>query len=201
MNNKPLEDSIVSIRMKDTKFHRWLRESVGDEDESSLRWKVLQRFVDEGLVPWITRHGYNWGITSTHLRNCIATGLYESQKLSHLESNWSYSKVHYETAPEVLDHYHHVLGPEKWETFWSKWGHWSDVDESSYWGQDRRQDIEAFVWWQLDLDTSPQMDSLYEIIMGGEEEDPYDTVQKSWKQPDTYLQETVEYNGWAGYRR
>jgi hypothetical protein len=59
---------------------------------------------------------------------------------------------------------------EIWEEFWALWGVWGDFRPEEFRGQDRRLDIQEFVWGQVDLENSPQTDVLLEL-MGAAEDD------------------------------
>lgn len=186
----------MCLSRKDRAFIKWLNEDIELDNFKCSRRSCIQTFVG-GLWQFITSHGYRFHTTELNLRNCIATGLYENARLSHIQSNWNYPVVNTEPTIEELDHYHFVLDSVKWESFWDVWGNWSDVSTNSFRGQDRRLDIQHFIWGQLDLANSYQTGVLEEIIKGGEEEYEYADRKHT---SDVYLQEAVEYNGWAGYR-
>ena len=184
-------------------FYDWLYEPVEWSNAEWIpRWQAIRRFVVDGLMPWIQRAGFRWAVHSQDLQNKIASGLYDNYSRGHMESRWNYSPVHDDWSDESLAHYAHVIGRDDWDAFWTKWGCWDDVAETEWRGPDRRADIEYFIWGQLDLESSPQMRVLYDIMTGGQEDDDIGWHRASRPgATDTYLQESVEYNGWAGYRR
>jgi hypothetical protein len=171
-------------------FKSWLNAIVGGSKGRNYR-RVYIKEITKELWSFILRKGYMWNISESHLKNCIATGLYENSQKSHIASEWNYSDVNTEYSTEDLLHYHDVID---WEEFWQGSTIWDDISTEFFRGQDRRSDIESFVWKQLNLQASPQTEELYEILLGGEEEAPV-------IQGDVYLQEAVEYNGWGGIRR
>jgi hypothetical protein len=121
--------------------------------------------------------------------------LYDNAGKSHIASEWNYSNVNTDYSDDDLTHFLFIMDSDAWHSFWLREGVWGDFHEDDFRGKDRRQDIEAFVWKQLDLESSPQTLELYEYLLGGEE----DTTQNP--SVDNYLQESVEYNGWGGIRR
>jgi hypothetical protein len=161
----------------------------------ALKRKRCIKYFTKALWKFIIAKGYNWKITENHLKNCIATGLYENTGRSHIASEWNYSDVNTDYSDDDLNHYQHIINFNEWDAFWLTNGNWGDLNENEFRGQDRRQDIEAFVWKQIDINSSPQSYDLYEIMLGGED----DNMQSP--SVDVYLQEAVEYNGWGGIRR
>lgn len=184
-------------------FDDWLYQPVHWSGGTySPRWKVLHWFVYDGLLPWMEARGYRWGCSNAYLASCIATGLYENEGRSHVESEWNYPGKNVSSSYEEEAHFHFVVSQETWDTFWYSYGGWGDLTLDTFRGLDRRLDIQAFVWGQLDLEASPQTRTFYELCMGGDDEpeQPSPAAPRA-PQQDTYLQETLEYNGWGGYRR
>lgn len=173
-------------------FESWLTDLVDTPIGNLKRKKCLVRFTS-ALWKFVASKGYAWKITEKHLRNCIATGLYENMNHSHIASEWNYSDVNTDFTDDDLNHYLHIMDSDSWDQFWARYGEFEDVSDNSFRGQDRRQDIEAFVWKQIDIQSSPQTEELNEALLAGEEELPTGTR-------DVYLQE-AEYNGWGGIRR
>jgi len=183
--------------MSDDNFQAWLEMPVTDE---CMRKVYISKFTKR-LYQFIQRAGYSWGISEDHLKNCIATALYTNEGKSHIESKWPYSKVNNDWSDDDLIHYNYVMDESRWEGFWKNTVIWSDVDTMEFRGMDRQLDIQYFIWGQLDLAHSEQTGVLEEILLGGDEED--DTfIQNSKKHTyDAYLQESIEYSGWGGYRK
>jgi hypothetical protein len=61
-------------------------------------------------------------------------------------------------------HFYHVVSLDEWDKFWLVWREMDDVSDDSPRGQDRRFDIQDFVWGQLDLENSRQTQILDEIL-------------------------------------
>jgi hypothetical protein len=175
-------------------FDEWLEQNVYTFHGRLKRKQCIKRFT-KALWHFIINRGYSWQITEYHLQNCIATGLYENTGKSHIASEWNYSDVNTEYSDDDLNHYLHIVDSYAWATFWAQNGLWGDLDKDEFRGQDRRQDIEEFVWKQINILASPQTQELYEILLGGEDDVPLTPAG------EVYLQETVEYNGWGGIRR
>jgi len=181
-------------------FYEWLELPILCGGSERRRANCISKFTTE-LYEFVQKMGYHWGISETGLRDCIATGLYENEGVPYLESVWNYPTVNSNATEEDKIHYDYVMNDAVWKQFWLKNGYtkgrWADVDTTEYYGWDRRMDIQNFVWGQLILEKSWQTDELEEILLGGEE-----VEQVSQKQGyNTYLQESVEYSGWGGYRK
>ena len=181
-------------------FQKWLEEPIYSNTEIVSRKKCIYQFVSNGLLHWIQENGYCWGVSTKTLLNTIATGLYENQHKCHIESEWNYPIVNNDYSDEEKDHYYHHLDTDMWRRFWSRWGNWSDVSTDSFRGQDRRLDIQEFVWGQLNLSDSPQINILNEMLY----DESYDNdiiVDKKQNRTDIYLQDMAEYGGYGGYRK
>jgi len=182
--------------MSDKRFQKWLDVIVKDGLMCDKRKSCIHRFT-RALCNFIIKNGYAIEISEPYLRNCIATGLFENSKKSHIASEWNYSDVNTEYSEEEFIHYNFIFDSEAWEKFWLMEGWWGDVHPDNLYGEDRRLDIQNFIWKQICLSESPQTEELHEILTGGEEE-----ITTPWStNGDVYLQETVEYNGWGGLRR
>jgi len=190
--------SIVSRPQSGMKFQTWLQVPIEWNGQIMQRATCISKFT-ACLYEFVQKKRYAWGIPESRLRNCIATGLYENEGLSCLESVWSYGGTNSDSEEDKI-HYDHIMNEEVWAKFWIRCGKWTDVDLNEYRGWDRRIDIQAFIWSQLNLETSYETKELEEILRGGEDEgDDFQTTRKQGY--DTYLQESVEYSGWGGYRR
>lgn len=185
-------------------FRDWLEECVDWFGQPVPRWKCLRMFVEEGLIPFLSRHGYTFSYSEKELANYLATGFYENRTRSHLNSFWRCGTAPDGSTEEDEAHFYHVVSRNDWDQFWTQWGHWADVcpDVSSR-ATDRRMDCETFVWACINLNSSPQTQTLAEIIAGGEdEEEVAATPSRPGRQGvDTYILESVDYNGWGGYRK
>ena len=176
-------------------FDDWLEQKVYTFNGRSNRGRCIRRFT-KALWQFIINNGYKWNITEDHLRNCIATGLYENIGKSHIASEWNYSDVNTEYSDDDLNHFLHIVDSYAWADFWAHYGSWGDLNKDEFRGEDRRQDIEAFIWKQLNILASPQTQELHEILLAGDEDNLPSTPSV-----DLYLQEAVEYGGWGGIRR
>jgi hypothetical protein len=181
--------------MSDKKFQVWLNSIVKDGLLCDKRKSCIRRFT-RALCKFITSRGYTIGISEPYLRNCIATGLFENSRKSHIASEWNYSDVNTEYSEEEFIHYNFIMDSEAWESFWLQEGMWGNVHPEQHHSEDRRLDIQNFIWKQISLSDSSQTEELHEILTGGDDE----ITSPTW-QGDMYLQETVEYNGWGGMRR
>lgn len=180
-------------------WNDWLDERI--ESMHGLpceRWRVIRRFVREGLIPFVALHGYDFETSSAILEYRVARGLWRNAFVSHTASDWSEVGGGYiDQAKEDEWQYHHILSESKWEEFWSRWAIWEDVADSSFRGIDRRLDIQAFVWTQLNLETSPQTQVVRELC--GEIDSPPSPRGRRYKE-DVYLREAVESNQYDGWR-
>jgi hypothetical protein len=146
-------------------FEKWLRTPVYVDNCLIKRGDWIKTFVKYGLYPWVISKGYRWAISVNHLKNCIATGLYQNAGRSFLDSKWDYQihNIDYKNN-EDREHFYHVLSFEEWENFWEIWGNMDDIDDEMFRGQDRRFDIQDFIWEQVDLANSPQTQVLNQYL-------------------------------------
>lgn len=183
-------------------FREWLKEEICWRGRDVPRWACIKAFVEEGLMPLLRRYKYVLCVPERVVKDYIGTGLYVNRKRSHLDSVWTGPPNEEVPHPEDVAHFHHIIGWEEWEAFWAVWGDWTDVDPvQSSRGADRRMDIAAFALRLIDILNSPQTKILDEIIAGGEEEDDGAHHRSGRTAVDSYILESVEYNGWGGYRK
>jgi hypothetical protein len=169
------------------KFDAWLNGLVRVNNVIIRRREWIREFVGNGLYPWVKSKGYVWAVSEVQLRNAIATGLYENMGVSYLSSVWNYPVSNTETHEYDKSHFYHVLSLDEWDKFWVTWGNMSDVSNDNSRGQDRRFDIQEFIWGQLDLVNSPQTAILDEML-----EDPVDEEELRSSRVDMYVQDHYE---------
>lgn len=164
-------------------FYDWLNEEVDWNGHGINRWKMIRLFVTEGLMPLMEKYGYFTSSRLQYIQDCLATGLFENEGLSHSESDW-HSVYTYDNSSDLdaTAHFHHVVGQAEWDTFWLTWGSWSDVSLQDFRGQDRQFDIQNFIWEHIDLSKSPQMKVLTELLTDPYEEDI--TGRYAWQPPE-----------------
>ncbi len=116
-------------------------------------------------------------------------------------SDWRFGELMTEWAEEDLWHWQHVISEQEWDGFWSDWGSWVDVNPDISWrGQDRRDDIQAYCWTQIDLEHSAQTQIVNEMMGYWEADEPPSGGQQN-RHDDVYLKESAESGQWGGYRR
>jgi hypothetical protein len=170
----------------------WLNEKVAWDAEYVARGTAIQRLCKQGLIPFLESHGYAIG-NHNELGSRIATGLYNNMRRSFLESDWCFGPVENRYLSEDYEaRYRHVIDSEEWEKFWSIWG-WSDFSTETNYGWDRRQDVEVYLWTQIDADASRQTAVVNEFL-----NDEYAPEHDS---RDAYLRDAAESNEWGGYRK
>jgi hypothetical protein len=181
-------------------WYSWLYETVTwNEVETMPRYMAIRAFVRDGLLPLVKRCGYRLHGSEQGLVNRIATGLYNNRLASYTESDWSFGIQNHDMTDEDRDHFNHVLDSDLWSDFWSVWGCWDDVHETSWRGQDRRLDIQDYIWTQVDVENSSATDFVNEMFGIGEEVDSSQKTQRR-AQDDTYVRESADA-GYDGYRR
>jgi hypothetical protein len=169
------------------KFDAWIKAPVRVDSYIIKRGEWIREFVRNGLYPWVKSKGYTWAISETQLRNAIATGLYENIGVSYLSSVWNYPVSNTETHEYDKSHFYHILSLDEWDKFWLTWGNMSDVSNDNFRGQDRRFDIQEFIWGQLDLVNSPQTTVVDEML-----EDPVEEEDLRSSRVDMYVQDHYE---------
>lgn len=169
-------------------FYDWLNEEIDWSGRDIKRWKMIRLFVTEGLVPFIEKYGYFTSSRLQYIQDCLATGLFENSGLAHTESDWT-GVYKYDNSSDLdaTAHYHHVIGQAAWDTFWAKWGTWLDLSLQEFRGQDRRFDIQTFIWEHIDLSKSPQMKVLTELLTDPYEEDT--SGRHTWQQTEYQSQD------------
>jgi len=185
----------------EVEWRNWLAEPIEFDREWIAREYVLDWFLRKGLLPFLYSKKYLFVSDDSVVCSRIATGLFNNRKKSCLLSNWNFGVENTDYSPEDLDHYHKILSPEVWEEFWNAWGLWDDVSPDAERGIDRRNDIQAYIWTQLDLRNSEQTAVLETEHGLGEEEDWPGSRSSRQKGYDQYVREANESNEWGGIRR
>jgi hypothetical protein len=184
--------------MNKLSWDAWLNEYVSWGASYLPRSVAIHRFVTRGLVPFLESIGYRLYSTPRALQSRIATGLYNNQGLSCLESNWSIAQENAFFLEHDQYHFWHVVDPDSWAAFWDEWGQWTDVSKDSWRGGDRRIDIEQYVWSQINLDESPQTRVVNEHL--GISDDYAEDGGRETRE-DIYLREAADSGEWGGYRK
>lgn len=181
----------------------WLNEWIEWDRAPIRRYVAIRRFVRSGLIPFLESKGYRFGCSSHVLQSRIATGLYNNQMVSTIESDWEIARINNDYLEHDIDHYWHVLDSDTWEAFWSKWGVWTDVSLENWRGPDRRMDIAHYVWTQISLEGSSQTQVVNELVGLHHDrvEDWYAGTTAAALREDVYLREAMESGEWGGYRK
>jgi hypothetical protein len=175
---------------------QWLRTDIETAYGFIPRHRMIRFFVKNGLIPFIESKGYKLNGDLKWTISLIASGLYESQFKHHLESKWPVpTNVDYDE--EDMDHFYHIMDSDTWGTFWENWGAWEDMEHPQF-GEERRLDIQNFVWNHVDIAVSQQtiiVDKLFE------DDEPHEEGGNSRRHEDVYTRDVAESNEWGGYRR
>jgi hypothetical protein len=173
----------------------WLEELVEwDENELMTRGQAIHKLCNYGLVPFLASYGYSVTVSPKDLGSRIATGLYKNQGKTYLEGNWQFGPVQNEYMTEEYNmQFGHDINQNAWETFWSLWGVWEDVDETEI-GKARQREIQEYIWSQVDGEASPKLVQLRALNECDEYEPELDGG-------DAYLKDARESNEWGGYRK
>lgn len=181
-------------------WNDWLDERIEcGEAAPRARWSVVRQFTRRGLLPFLAGHGYTVRTPPPQLEYRIARGLWLNQGVPHTDSDWSEVQPEPITAKEEDQwQWQFILSGDEWDAFWEEWCHWEDVGSISFRGQDRRQDIEAFIWTQIDLEASPQTQAVLELC-GEVDRSPSPGRARNSKE-DVYLREAADSNQYDGWR-
>ena len=145
-------------------WNAWLNEVVEWEMEGELtRRRAIMRLVNYGLAPFLKENGYVIYNTN-HLTSGVARILYENAGLSCLDTYSGGKNAQEEYPEEHMHRYYYVLSEDKWSKFWEAWAAWSDLDDSSGRGWDRRIELQNYCWTQIDLEKSPQRQVVDEFL-------------------------------------
>jgi hypothetical protein len=169
-------------------YEQWLNTYIEWDRTLRLRKHCIIDFVNNGLFPFMNKMGYSFSVSGKFLQNVIATGLYENRGFPHVESKWEYSNPSgdSEWSTEYLLHYYHIVNEDAWSDFWLTWGKWSDVNEDSFRGMERRYDIQEYMKKCIDVEGSEQTKRLKEDLEN--ETDAY--MQKNGI--DAYVQDYID---------
>jgi hypothetical protein len=184
----------------------WLDSYVDWMDSEEIPRRVaLSRFLQHGLIPWVHSRGYRIRAPLRLLGSRIATGLWVNRGLSCLESNWRFGNENIDYIPEERWHFNDKFDSEGWEGFWEAWGNWGDFSLTTSRGDDRRIDLQEYIWTQIDLENSPQTKELCEILGIDfaivDDGEPVATAGRGGRKEDMYLREAKESGEWGGWRR
>ncbi len=189
-------------------WNDWLNQPLRwDVNKELERYKVIYRFVKDGLTPFFNSRGYIFKRDLQTICSRIATGLFNNEGKHYLDSDWAFGEENTDYIPEEKEHYHFIFSSDDWDDFWRIWGKWDDVANDFYRGLDRRMDIEEYCWTQLDLDKSEQTKKILDML--GIDEDVLNDYPKSGKgnkdhqsrTDDIYLKEAMESGQYGGYRK
>lgn len=170
------------------KYQEWLHKYIEWDRNLRLRKHCIADFVNNGLSPFMNKHGYSFNISGNFIQSVIATGLYENRGFPHVESKWDYQNPSGNTEwdTENLQHYYHIVSEDAWSEFWLTWGKWADVCEDSFRGLDRRYDIQEYIKQCIDVECSEQTKVLKEAL--DSETDAY--IQRNGI--DAYIQDYMD---------
>jgi hypothetical protein len=180
-------------------WNEWFYETISWKGDTYVpRWRVLRHFVKDGLIPFLEKNGYSVaGTPYRELVSRIATGLYENRNRSCVESRWNFMLVNVDYSEGDEAHWYHIMNQEKWDAFWDTWGQWTDVSLDTWRGDDRRIDIQAYCWTQINLENSFQTRVVNEHM--GFTDDMNHMEDRHLE--DSYLREAAESGEWGGYRK
>jgi len=177
-------------------WNKWLDAPVEwDQNEHMMRRHAIHKLCTYGLIPFLASYGYSISIDPKDLGSRIATGLFRNQGKRFLESNWQFGPIENEyMTEEYAMQFGHDIDDSAWETFWSLWGVWDDVDQNAELGRARQCDIREYIWSQINGEHSVQLIRLREL----NEEEEYALELDSG---DAYLKDSKESNEWGGIRK
>jgi hypothetical protein len=181
------------------KWTEWLDEFITTPYGDIPRRTMLHRFVRYGLKPLVEAHGYRWAKGINDIQSALATGLYLNHEKPLMISDWTTIPTYTGDAiQEDADQFNLIFTWDVWDPFWSTWGSWEDVATDTNYGADRRIDIQAFIWGQLDLHNSAQTQVVDEFIDDGND---HDESERRRRHDDVYIRDSAESGEWGGYRR
>lgn len=177
-------------------WNEWLDELVQwDENEQMMRRQAIHKLCNYGLVPFLASYGYIVNIGSKDLGSRIASGLFKNQGKRYLESDWQFGPIENEyMTEEYTMQFGHDINEEAWETFWSLWGVWDDIDQRTEMGRARQRDIQEYIWSQINGEESPKLIKLRAL---NEDEEYISELDGG----DAYLKDAKESNEWGGLRK
>ena len=175
----------------------WLKMDIETARGPMPRSAMIERFVRDGLMPYVKEKGYEWTGDLNRIKSALASGLHANQMRHRADSVWP-TPTNGDYIKEDLEHFEMVFDSSGWDAFWDNWGGWEDVDSESQYGLERRVDIQNFVWEHLDINASKQTAVVNRIF---EEEEQQEDGDNRRRHDDVYVRDMAESNEWGGYRR
>ena len=167
-------------------WNRWLQQSVfvdAGAYTTSPRVQAIERFVTDGLYPFLQDFGYQWRYSEEDITN----------KLLHLLFAYRQGQTivmrDLQPQEDLFDQYTYLVDASAWDSFWQSWGNLEDFCEDGYASQFRYH-IDYFAWNYLDLENSSITQAIYEEIeMKQELDEQTPGTEKSKGKNDPYLQD------------
>jgi len=167
--------------MEQITWDDWLEERVvWNCREEVPRRIALQRFIYEGLIPFIKSYGYVFEHDLHIVGSNIVTGLYENSNRTY--GTWNYGlREEFFDETEYKIHYYYTIDNDAWDLFWNTWGVWCDLDDEQH---ERRYEIESYMWTQLSIIYSKPTKVVNELL--GVDDRDENVVEHDYQ--DTYLE-------------
>jgi hypothetical protein len=151
----------LTYKLAKRKWMNWQQYKIETDNDVYLpRSYVIKCFVENDLVPFLKRNGYQIACDMHRLAECIARVLYFGY-VKHEPLNTEYLQEDY-------DHYYWSLSDEKWKYFWREWSWWQDLGDEH---RNLHEEIRFCVWTMIDLDNSKQTRILNEILGISDDDD------------------------------
>lgn len=178
---------LLSCRLAESAWRHWLEEKLEWDSTNDFypRRLLIYSLVVDALIPFITSHKYQFGCDPKRIANIIARALYFGE-VRNEEVNTDY-------VEEDYNHYLFKLDDDTWDSFWSQWGVWKDIDSEHI---HERELVRLCVWTLLDLEHSPESRMVEELMGLWEDEDGEEGGGKQKKKreqgdADPYLQDAA----------
>lgn len=161
-------------KKREEKWFRWINEYVfldyRDDSSSMKRFQSFECFCNEGLIPFVNNHKYNFN-PNYDLVNELANLLYKgTDEFQRCQPFFREQNIR---AKQDLDYDYYILRgipTEDWDAFWDEWKWMTDFHDENFRNQ---YFISKFVYDRLHLDISEATEVLTREIEGDEAADDY----------------------------
>lgn len=162
---------------------------------NGLQDGYIARFVEEGLRPFLKRHGYEVCYSPKTLTQACKEWAFAHVQI-HKKGSDLYDRFFMKCAhnggEDEFDWYNHTISFDTWETFSEKWATTEFLDDSDV-GYAQRIDIAHFAWQLIHLDSSPNHIRWKETI------EYYDLDEEYWH--SSQAQPSEDAGAYGGDRR
>lgn len=173
-------------------WDKWIRQPVYLDDgvyNIVPRYNMVKYFLQKALIPFVESKGY---LFSKNFEG-LYTSLLQYMFALYLDQKVRFKPAHEGVAQEHVDEFDYRFDSLEIEEFWEKWGSIEDFRMDGY-ASEIRYTLSSFIWVNLDLDRSPRVIQLSNLLRELDEAEQTDYGKKDPKgKDDPYLQDASRF--------